>query len=49
MLGKTNTNNDVTGSHRGEGEEEEAVDPTFLNLEPENVVHALQQFDELRK
>ena len=44
-----NSNHDVTGSNRGEGEEEEEVDPTYLNLEAENVVHALKQFDELRK
>ena len=34
--------------NRGE-EDEEEVDPAFLNLEPENVVYALKEFEEIRK
>jgi len=45
---KTSNAHDVTDTNRGE-EEEEEVDPAYLNLEPENVVNALKQFEELRK
>lgn len=42
--GKTSNAHDVTDTNRGE-EEEEEVDPANLNLEPENVVNALKQFE----
>lgn len=38
---KTSNAHDVTDTNRGE-EEEEEVDPGYLNLEPENVVNALK-------
>ena len=38
----------MTDTNRGE-EDEEEVDPAFLNLEPENVVYALKEFEEIRK
>ena len=45
---KTSNVHDVTDTNRGE-EDEEEVDPAHLNLEPENVVNALKEFEELRK
>lgn len=45
---KTSNAQDVTDTNRGE-EDEEEVDPAYLNLEPENVVNALKEFEELRK
>jgi len=46
-LGASN-GQDLTDTNRGE-EDEEEVDPAFLNLEPENVVYALKEFEEIRK
>lgn len=45
---KTSNLHDVTDTNRGE-EDEEEVDPAYLNLLPENVVDALKEFEEHRK
>lgn len=45
---KTSNVHDVTDTNRGE-EDEEEVDPAYLNLDPEHVVDALKEFEELRK
>ena len=49
MERRTSNGLENTESHRGEGEDEEEVDPAYLNLEPENVVYALREFEESRK